>query len=190
MSKVKRKKAEKQAAKYYQLYNQETREELLHWWRSLKDVSGAKAQLRRCAAPEEAALHPQTYRVMQILGWASSEAAATIAGVLSHIKSGEDDPSPLGQKLAKPSEPGGPAPLSETRFRQLLKSRDWSEFYRNLRRAVQVLRGQVNPMRVADVILAWDKESRNQEYLAPGKSLKFWLSEQYYTNAPKAKAQT
>ena len=185
MSKVKGKKAGKQAAKYHQLRNEETRKELLQWWRSLDDVSGAKAQLRRCAAPEEAALHPQTYRVMQILGWASSEAASTIAGVLSHIKAGQDDPSPLGQKLAKPLEPGGPAPFSETRFRQLLKSRDWSEFYRNLRRAVQVLRGQVNPLLVADVILAWDKEFRNADYLAPGRSLKFWLSEQYYTSAPK-----
>lgn len=188
MSKVKGKKAAKQAAKYHQLRNEETRKELLQWWRSLDDVSGAKAQLRRCSAPVEAALHPQTYRVMQILGWASSEAVSTIAGVLSHIKTGEDDPLPLGQKLAKPSEPGAPAPFSETRFRQLLKSRDWPEFYRNLRRAIQVLRGQVNPLMVADVILAWDKESRRQEYLAPGKSLKFWLSEQYYTTAPKPKS--
>jgi CRISPR system Cascade subunit CasB len=186
MSKVKEKKAEKQAARYYQLHNEEKRDKLLQWWRSLDDVSGARAQLRRCAAPEEAALHRQTYQVMQIVGWASYEAAATIAGVLAHIKPGEHDPSPLGQKLAKPSEPGGSAPFSETRFRQLLKSRDWCEFYRNLRRAVQVLGGQVNPLRVADVILAWDKESKSQEYLASGKSLKFRLSEQYYTNAPKS----
>lgn len=189
MSMAESKNAEKPVTRYHQLHNEETREELLAWWRSLGKVSGARAQLRRCAAPEEAALHPQTYRVMQILGWASSEAAATIAGVLSHIESGEDDPSPLGQRLARPTEPGGSAPFSETRFQQLLKSRDWSEFYRNLRRAIQVLRGQANPLQVADVILAWDKESRNLKYRAPGKSLKFWLSEQYYTSAPKPKAK-
>jgi len=188
MSKVKNENIERQAINYHQLFNENTRGELLGWWRSLNDVSGAKAQLRRCSAPVEAALHPQTYRVRQILGWASPEAAATIAGILSHIKAGEDDPSPLGEKLAKPLERAGPAPFSETRFRQLLKSRDWPEFYRNLRRAIQVLRGQVNPLAVADVILAWDKERRSEEYLAPGKSFTFWLSEQYYTAAPKPKS--
>ena len=187
MSKVKNN-AEKQAVKYHLLRKQETRDELLQWWRSLNALSGAKAQLRRCSAPVEAAQHPQTYRVAQILGWASPEAASTIAGVLSHIKAGEDDPMPLGPKLATPLERGGPAPFSEIRFRQLLKSRDWPEFYRNLRRAIQVLRGQVNPLMVADVILAWDMESRKQEYPAVGKSLKFWLSEQYYTAAPKPKS--
>ena len=178
----------KESAKYRQLRSEQSREELLDWWRLLDDVSGAKAQLRRCSTPVEAALHPQTYRVRQILGWASPEAASTIVGVLSHIKAGEDDPASLGHKLARPQEPGGPAPFSETRFRQLLKSRDWPEFYRNLRRAIQVLRGQVNPLVVADVILAWDKERRSQEYVAPGKSLEFWLSEQYYTAAPKPKS--
>ena len=106
---------------------------------------------------------------------------------MSHIKSGENDPRPLGRKLATPADPGGSAALSEIRFRQLLKSRGWDEFYRNLRRAIQVLRGVVNPLRVVDVILAWDKESRREDPVTPGKSLKFQLSEQYYSNAPSKK---
>ena len=92
---------------------------------------------------------------------------------------------PFGHKLAKPSEPGATPPFSETRFRQLLSSRDWNEFYRNLRRAVQVLGGNVNPLLVADMILCWDKESLNQGYVPPGKSLKFWLSRDYYTESMK-----
>ena len=144
---------------------------------------GDRAQLRRCTSPEEAVLHRQTHRLTHVLPRASLEAVATIAGLLSHFKSGEGDSSPVGQKLARPAEPGGSAPFSETRFRQLLTSRNWNEFYRNLRRAIQVLGGDVNPLLVADTILCWDREYRGKEPTTPGKSLKFWLSKDYYTEA-------
>ena len=159
MGKVKEENPERGEVGYSEL-GEEKQGELLAWWKLLRDsqeLRGARAQLRRCGSPEEAALHPETYRVQQIVGWARYEAAATIAGILSHIESGENDPAPLGEKLAKPAESGGSSPFSENRFRQLLKSRDLEEFYRNLRRAIQVLRGVVNPVRVADVILAWDR---------------------------------
>ena len=181
----KTKEAKMVEVRYRQLRKEENRNSLLEWWRSLGNVSGARAQLRRAASPEDAILHPQTHRVTYIVPWASPEAVASIAGILSHIKAGENDPTPFGQKLARPSEPGGSAPFSESRFRHLLSSRDWNEFYRNLRRAVQVLAGNVNPLLVADLILCWDKESRRQEYAAPGKSLKFWLSRDYYTELMK-----
>lgn len=186
----KTKEAKKQEPRFRQLFKEEDRSTLLDWWRSLDKVSGARAQLRRAASPEEAVLHPQTHRVMQILPWASPEAAATIAGILSHIKTEEDASTPLGQKLAKPSELGGSAPFSESRFRQLLSSRDVNDFYRNLRRAIQVLGGNANPLLLADLILCWDKESRKQKYAAPGKSLKFWLSRDYYTEAMKHESKS
>lgn len=182
MGKTKAEQAETRDIAYLVLWNAEKRSELLIWWKSLEDSKGSRAQLRRCASPEAAALHPETYRVRPIVPWASYEAAATIAGILPHVKAGENDATPIGSKLAKPLVPGGSAPFSETRFRQLLKSRDWDEFYRNLRRAVQLLRGVVNPVRVADLILAWDRESRPEHPARPGESLKFKLSEQYYTS--------
>ena len=187
MGKTKEEKTEKRETRYFVLWDEEKQGDLLKWWQSLEKNTGARAQLRRCAGPEEAALNPQTYQVKQMFGWASYEAAATIAGILSRIKSGEDDPTPLGKKLATPREQGGPPQFSESRFRQLLKSQGWDEFYRNLRRAIQVLRGVINPLRVADVILAWDKESRRENPVTPGKSLRFQLSQQYYTNAPPKK---
>ena len=187
MGKTAKKKPEKQLPKYRQLYNKETRDLLLDWWRDLEKSTGPRAKLRRCASPEEAALHSSTYRIMQILPWASHEAIATMAGILSHIRSGENDPLTFGAKMGKPSEPGGSSPLSELRFQQLLKSRDWNELYRNLRRAVQVLDGNINPLMVADLILSWDRDLRDDQHVVSRKSVKFQLSKDYYTNSPPPK---
>lgn len=186
----KAKEATKKEPRFHYLYGEEIRDDLLSWWRSMENSSGARAQLRRCASPEEAVLHPQTHHLRYVLPWPSVEARATIAGLLSNIKSGENDPSSVGQKLARPSEPGGAAPFSETRFRQLLTSRDWNEFYRNFRRAIQILGGDLNPLLVADTILCWDREQQEQKSTAPGKSLKFWLSQDYYTEALKHESKS
>lgn len=186
MSKTKEEK--KQETRYYCLYNQEARDELLGWWRALDDAGGGRAQLKRCTSPDEAVLHPLTHRLSHLLPWVSLEAVATIAGLLSHVKTGENDSMPIGRKLARSIEPGGAAPFSESRFRQLLVSRDWNEFYRNLRRAIDMLGGNVNPLLVADMILCWDKEKRGEDRAAPGKTLKFRLSKDYYTEADKNKS--
>ena len=170
---------------FRRLRNEENRQSLLDWWRSLERNTGARAQLRRAAIPEEVALHPQMHQIRRLVKWASIEAAATIAGILSHIRSGENDPAPFGQKLAKAKKKGGSAPFSETRFRQLLKSRNWNELYRNLRRAIQVLDRNVNPLIVTDLILCWDREFHKRHDQIGERSLKFWLSRDYYTEAMK-----
>ncbi len=182
--------AKKKEPRFHSLYREGVRDDLLAWWRSMDDTSGARAQLRRCVSPEEAVLHPQTHHLTHVLPWASLEAVATIAGLLSHVKSGEGDSASIGHKLAKPTEPGGSPPFSETRFRQLLTSRDWNEFYRNLRRAIQILGGDVNPLLIADTILCWGKEYREQGQAARAKSLRFRLSQDYYTEALKHESKS
>jgi len=107
---------------------------------------------------------------------------ATIAGVAAHIKDakGED----FGKSLAKPKEKSGRAPLSESRFRQLLSARDWNELYRSLRRAVTALDGKVGFINFVDAIILWSKEFQG-EFAKPGKSVKYKISESYYTESMK-----
>lgn len=186
----KTKEAKKKEPRFNCRYGKKVQDDLLAWWRSMHDSSGDRAQLRRCVSPEEAVLHPQTHRLTHVLPWVPLEAVATVAGLLSHVKSGEGDSSSVGHKLAKPTEPGGSPPFSETRFRQLLGSRDWNDFYRNFRRAIQILGGDVNPLLVADTILCWGREYQGKEPTAPGKSLKFRLSQDYYTEALKHESKS
>ena len=161
------------------LIKDEERERLFKWWLELLDNSGRRAQLKRCASPEEAALIPETFKVKTILPKASIEACATIAGILSALKKECLSVSlPLGKQLAveKNSRPL----FSETRFRQLLSSKTWNELYTHLRRAVGILDGMVNPIPLTEFILRWDWEAKYAATQAPGKSLVFELSRDYY----------
>jgi CRISPR system Cascade subunit CasB len=158
---------------------------LVEWWNDLHERNGPRAALKRCASPEDASLYPDTFRVKNIISWMSYEAAATIAGILSHVV--RESNVNINMSFAKTLSynPEGSKPVfSETRFRQLLSSRNWNEFYTRLRRAVKALKGKVNPVSVADIIVRWDEEYRwgknKSEY---GHSLKFDLSEEYYSSA-------
>ncbi len=152
----------------------------------MKTDHGASAQLRRCSSPEEVALQPYTYGLKQKMpNWISIESLATIAGILSHIKSGELENISLAAKLAKPKSKNDNIPFSESRFRQLLTCKNWNEFYTSLRRAVKILDGNVNPLSIVDVILQWDEEQKDNFNKRLGNSLKFEMSKEYYTELMK-----
>ncbi len=156
--------------------------DILVWWKGMLQNNGSKARLKRCASPSEAALHPETHSLMRILPqWFSFEAAATITGILAHVKINGD--GFIAAKLGTPVN--NRVPFSETRFRQFLSCREWNEFYTALRRAVTILDGNVNPLSIVDVILHWDEENRGKTYKEPGKSLKFVLSKEYYSQILK-----
>jgi len=171
----------------YRKIKDEQIELLLGWWNDLHERNGPRAALKRCASPEDASLYPDTFRVKNIIPWMSYEAAAAITGILSHIEREENKiiNTPFAKTLSYNPE-GVKPPFSETRFRQFLSSRNWSEFYTRLRRAVKALKGKVNPVSVADIIIRWDEEYRwgknRSEY---GHSLKFDLSEEYYSITEK-----
>jgi len=165
-----------------ELRNTSQQERLVDWWKELQTKTGNRAELRRCYNPEDAASKPDTFRLYNILGsFRSIESAATIAGLLSHLKpESEFDFSPFGKKLAKIREGGDRPIFSESRFRHLLKSRDWNDFYTNMRRAIVVLNGRVHPLYIADIVLRWDREQKPDYVNKPGQSLRFRLSQEYY----------
>ena len=165
------------------MINEEMQKVLINWWTKLQENNGGRAQLRRCISPEEAALHSETYRLKTMLPkWVSLEAVATIAGISAHIRN--DTSVGFARSLATPKEKNGRAPLSETRFRQLLSCREWNELYRSLRRMVTILDGNINLISFVDTVLLWNDEFRGA-YKRPGKGLKFELSRDYYETVMK-----
>lgn len=165
------------------MLNEETQNILTKWWKNLQENKGGRAQLRRCRLPEDAALHPETHRLKSMLpNWVPLEAAATIAGISAYIE--RNSPMQFAESLATPKEKNARAPLSESRFRQLLSCRDWDELYRSLRRAVSILGGNVNLISFADTVLLWNDEFRGI-LKKSGKGLKFELSRDYYETAMK-----
>lgn len=178
----------------YRLRNPEEQEALLQWWNELHrknqkgvlNKNGVRAELRRCSTPEEAALHPETYTLQEILPWIPIESAATITGILAHVNAGEQDKIGFAGKLAKPKHKGDKSPYSESRFRKLVTTSDYNEFYTLLRRAVQLLDGNVHPLSVADVIIQKIFELKGKNHPTVGKSVTFNLSKEYYTELLKS----
>lgn len=159
------------------------REAFIQWWKKLQEDNGGRARLRRCSLPEEAILQSQTFRLRKRLPkWFSDQAVATLAGISSHVK--HDSDKPLGLLLAKPKEKNGRPPMSEGRFRQLATSRDWDDLYRGLRRSMGIIDKRVSLKNLFDTIEGWNDAFR-QQYKRPGKSIKFVLSKDYYTEAVK-----
>ena len=155
----------------------------LKWREKLQENAGGKSQLKRCNSPEEAALHPETHRLKGMLpNWVSLELVATIAGLSAHIR-GENKAGFI-ESLATPKEKNGRIPFSESRFRQMLLSRDWNELYRNLRRAISILDGSVSFISFINTVFLWNDEFR-EAYKRPGNGVKYRLSRLYYETAMK-----
>jgi len=180
----------KKRERWYVLRNEDLRNRIADWHASLHQSPGTRAALRRCATPAEAALVSVTFALARMLPkYASIEAAASMAGILAHVlPEGIADTQSLGKKLSLPRDrttEGSPL-YSETRFRQLLSARTWEEWYTDLRRAIMMLKGNVSPVVVADLILQWDRENRSESQVELKKSVKFDLSSDYYNTILKA----
>ena len=162
--------------------NDEERKDLLSWWSNLHENKGVCAALRRCSTPGEASLFLETVRLGIILKRFKLKAGqvAAAAGVLSHVKPGEGTVSNqhFACLLAMPAEGGSKAVFSESRFRRLVNSRGIDELFTALRRAVKIVKGDVNPLSIVDGIILW---SKGRKYTA-GAASRFQLkwSHQYF----------
>ena len=149
--------------------------------------SGIRAQLSRCSSPAEVVMYSEFYTFKEIFENTKypTEAIAIIAGLFSIIRKDSGKQPCFIEQLATPKEGSDKPVFSEMRFRKLLDSKNWDEFYLNLRRAIQILGGNVNPISVADTILLWGWEFskiEKGEYVKPGNTAKFKLAKMYYEN--------
>ncbi len=110
---------------------------LTHWWQSLENNKGTRAELRRCDTPEKVMFHPAfprlCHRLEPLLGkeWNWQPRLAAVIGLLSHVR------STTGQSLAYQMA-GNPPQVSELRFRRLLQ-RESDNIYGAMIRILQML---------------------------------------------------
>ena len=165
-----------------EIRTEEAQQNLLKWWREVREDKGECARLRRCETPIEAALCKSVFRLRVLLPFWNNqpEILATLAGILSHIEENDASVS-FARQLARPKESGGKSLMSEHRFQKLMKSRGWDEFYQSLRRALQLMHKKANVLSLADGIIRWGREYGKTAILPPGKGLNFFWSDEFYS---------
>ncbi|MGL4603676.1 MAG: type I-E CRISPR-associated protein Cse2/CasB [Iodobacter sp.] len=174
----------------------EQKKTLRLWWRSLQvrdkgdsplplfnhQGRGERAKLRRCQTPEDVLLQSSLHNLALALFAPDKPKPqqlldlALVAGILSHVD--QDDfthkfAASLGSKKAD-----RPA-MSEMRFQQLQTSREVDDFYRQVRRAIDLLGNKVDVIDLAQSLFDWCHEQR--ENTEPAKRLKLRWATDYYT---------
>jgi CRISPR system Cascade subunit CasB len=168
---------------------------LERWWDNLKENDrGGRAKLRRCESPLDVMLVPAFHNLFNQLKdcipTKNISAVAAIAGLASHVDSNasasEDDRYwSFAKQLGNSKENSEKPFMSEIRFYKLIKSKDFDEFYKNVRRAMMMLNRNVNLPALADCILEWDKENSSKFRKESSKSFKFSMVKNYYSQVFK-----
>jgi CRISPR system Cascade subunit CasB len=109
-------------------------------------------------------------------------ALAAVAGLLANAnyEDGVFFSESFAGQLGTPKTKGGPPLMSSTRFRQLIKSRDWSEFYRRMRRSIRMIKGNANILSIADFVFQYDYEQRKEFNPEPSRRFQFRFAEDYF----------
>jgi CRISPR system Cascade subunit CasB len=161
---------------------------------------GDRAKLKRCTSIEELETESAANLLVSYLSQDAWEkrprlkpwlrehdygALFLIAGVLTHVKKDAGNGKSLAWRVGNANtSKGAPVPMSELRFKRLLRTRDIEDFYRQARRAVQLANGDVDAAVLADDLLAWCyEESLKTRESRPSNSLKFRWARDYYLTA-------
>lgn len=160
---------------------------VLHWWQRLAETDrAARAELRHASGPDEAlltegfrnlwfALPSGRRRTWDMRAWGC--VAAALAEVNTH-----DAARSLATAMGSESEAGSGKPrVSELRFQQLLRSDDLDDFLRRIRRAVRLLKRDVNVVSLADDILHWNRQKGGDLAPRPDRRLAVRWANDYFT---------
>lgn len=164
------------------------RNAIIKWKEGLDENRGARARLRRCREPMQVLLHSSYYQLKESMeslpDWPPKQslALAAIAGLIANTEKNDSllPNRSFPEQLGSPKTEGGPPLMSETRFRQLIKSRDWPEFYRRMRRAIKMVKSNANILSIADFVLQFGFEQRGDVPNEPGRGFQFRFAEDYF----------
>lgn len=161
------------------------REALVEWRKELEDDRGARARLRRCREPSQVLLLSSYYRLKASMADPEKNsylALAVVAGLLANAsyEDGVFFSGSFAGQLGTPKTKDGPPLMSKSRFRQLIKSRDWSEFYRRMRRAIRMIKGSANILSIADFVFQYDYEQRREFDPEPSRRFQFRFAQDYF----------
>lgn len=169
------------------------RDTITKWKEDLDENRGARARLRRCQEPIQVLLHASFYQLKESLSdWPANQslALAAVAGLIANTEKKETNMPGVSfpHQLGSPKFEGGAPTMSETRFRQLIKSHDWQEFYRRMRRAIIMLKSSANILSIADFVLQFGYEQCGNIPHEPSQGFQFRFAEDYFeANLTKAK---
>jgi CRISPR system Cascade subunit CasB len=175
---------EQQSSEYRIIKDEMTRNAIKQWWEGLESNKGGRARLRRCREPKQVFLHSSFYELNNALPqWPERQSLslAAIAGLAANVDQFARGVS-FPQQLGRPKEPGANPPMSETRFRQLIKSRDWPEFYVRMRRAIIMLKRNVDVLSLAEYIRLFGMQQAGHS-MEPSKSFQFRMAQEYFNKS-------
>ena len=142
---------------------------LHEWWRSLDENRGRRAELRRCHTLGEvqsthAFERSARFRLLDAGVHGNDEQLATVAGLLAHIREHAPAQTSFAKQMATPDSEGGRPPVSEMRFRRLLRTKDRARLYKPLRRVLPILGTppRANIFAVAQDVIRWGPWKRCQ----------------------------
>jgi CRISPR system Cascade subunit CasB len=122
--------------------SEEHRSSVWRWWKSLDEDRAGRAELRRCGTVGDVAFTAAYHRLLRRLGSRLAEAdarcVAAIAAVLAHVEKEPLGDASLARLMGTHADNAGPI-VSDSRFRQLLRSEDPEELMRGLIRVVRQL---------------------------------------------------
>ncbi len=154
---------------------------------------GTRARLRRLADPVDLSSEPATLvlaeRLIRTGGgrWPLIDESATylhlafVAGILARVKRDHEDGRTLALHLGQTAQGSDRPVMSETRFKRLQSTRDPSELFLQLQRAVQLVEA-TDVAQLADDLLTWQAE----RYLSFGRgsdSVRFHWAYDYYLSS-------
>ncbi|MEC9340207.1 MAG: type I-E CRISPR-associated protein Cse2/CasB [Pseudomonadota bacterium] len=141
--------------------DEQLRGALRRWWGGLEHDRAARAELRRAANITAVTLTPayqRAYRRLLEAGWPETasepqnDRLAAVVGLLAHVKA-DDTRTPSATMSARD---GSERPaLSPMRFQRLLESPDLDTLYTGLRRALPLVKHQINLVALANDLVYW-----------------------------------
>jgi CRISPR system Cascade subunit CasB len=142
---------------------EETRSTIWRWWKGLDEDRAGRAELRRCGTVAEVAFTAPYHRLLRRLGSRLAEGdarrVAAIAAVLSHVEREPEDGASAARRMGAHAGDAGP-PVSDARFRHLLRSEDPEELMRELVRVIRQLGRIAAVDSLFKDLMRWDEGTR------------------------------
>lgn len=168
---------------------------LRNWWQQLEDNRAEWAALRRASFIDDILPTPAFFDFLTYI-YADEKinfkdekfiiGQAVVASILARVKEDLKDAKSFAKLLAKSKENSNTPVMSKLRFEKLIKSDDPEQFFIRIRRAVDLLKGRVNIISLANGILHWIHNFYQQDESKERKShLVFKWATDYYTTVNK-----
>ncbi len=195
--------------KFYYLRDDQVRKVVATWWARLHGIDnksaapqqanqrGARAELRRSKSLDavlltegfrnlwQALLETGQCRERDMLAW------ACVAAALAEVRQQPTNESAtFAQCLGEQKERTGRPYMSELRFAQLQKSRSGDDFLMRVRRALALINKTAPVLSLADNIMHWFHEQRDNQSAPPTDRLAVRWATDYFTAVSAYEKQT